>query len=44
VLTSGSNEEEATRRFEGLGLIGFVQKPFRPESLVAAIRRHIRAR
>jgi two-component system cell cycle sensor histidine kinase/response regulator CckA len=43
VLTSGFGEEEATSRFEGLGLMGFIQKPYRCEKLVAEIRRCLEA-
>ena len=28
LLTSGYNEQEATRKFGGQGLVGFLQKPF----------------
>ncbi len=28
VLSSGYDEEDATRRFEGTGLAGFIQKPY----------------
>jgi len=33
VLTSGYSEEEATRRFAGQGLAGFLEKPFTPTQL-----------
>ena len=39
LLSSGYAEDEATSRFVGRGLAGFIQKPYRPEVLVAAIRR-----
>ena len=38
VLMSGYAEEEASARFVGRGLAGFLQKPFTPSELVAAIR------
>ncbi len=38
ILSSGYNEKEATSRFTGKGLAGFVQKPYRPEILETAIR------
>jgi DNA-binding NarL/FixJ family response regulator len=41
VLMSGYNDEEATGRFAGKGLAGFVQKPFSPAQLMAEIRRVI---
>jgi CheY-like chemotaxis protein len=37
VLTSGYNEQDATERFAGKGLAGFIQKPYRPAELVAKI-------
>ncbi len=39
LLSSGYAEAEARSRFEGRGLDGFIQKPYRPEALVAAVRR-----
>jgi len=42
VLSSGFTEEEAVSRFEGLGLSGFLQKPYRLETLIATIRRSLR--
>jgi len=33
VLSSGYNEQEATERFKGKGLAGFVQKPYLPVKL-----------
>ncbi len=33
VLSSGYNEQEATSRFAGQGLAGFIQKPYLPETL-----------
>ena len=39
VLSSGFNETEALRRFEGLGLAGFLQKPFALGSLVDLVRK-----
>ena len=38
VLSSGFGKEEATRRFEGLGLSGFIQKPYTRDALLAEIR------
>ncbi len=42
LLSSGYSEAEATRRFVGRGLAGFIQKPYRPEHLVDAVRRALR--
>ncbi len=39
ILSSGYNEQEVTSRFAGKGLAGFIQKPYRPTTLLAAIRR-----
>jgi len=38
VLSSGYNESEATTRFKGMGLSGFIQKPYRSEDLLAVMR------
>ena len=39
LLSSGFGQEEATRRFKGLGLTGFIQKPYRLATLLAEVRR-----
>ncbi len=41
VLSSGYSEAEATRRFTGLGLVGFIQKPYDAASLVEVVREHL---
>ncbi|MBL6765674.1 MAG: response regulator [Verrucomicrobiae bacterium] len=38
VLMSGYNQEAAVERFAGRGLTGFVQKPFKFDALVTAVR------
>jgi CheY-like chemotaxis protein len=38
LLTSGYNEQDATERFAGKGLGGFIQKPYRPQELLERIR------
>jgi two-component system cell cycle sensor histidine kinase/response regulator CckA len=38
LLSSGFNEQEATARFAGRGLAGFLQKPYRARQLVAKVR------
>ena len=38
VLSSGYNEAEATRRFTGKGLAGFVQKPYTAARLAEAVK------
>jgi len=39
VLSSGYDHAEAMRRFEGRAPAGFIQKPYRPEQLLAEIHR-----
>jgi CheY-like chemotaxis protein len=38
ILSSGYSEMDATSRFKGKDLCGFLQKPYRPEELVAKVR------
>ncbi|MEP6664475.1 MAG: response regulator [Verrucomicrobiota bacterium] len=38
LLFSGYTEQEATERFAGKGLFGFLQKPFHPDELIAKMR------
>jgi PAS domain S-box-containing protein len=38
ILTSGFSEAEATRHFGGLGLAGFIQKPFAITDLLSLVR------
>lgn len=38
ILCSGYNAQEAINRFSGAGLAGFVQKPYRVQTLTAALR------
>jgi|GEM_PF-536774 len=38
LLSSGYNEQEATHRFSGKGLAGFIQKPYRASELLERIR------
>ena len=38
ILSSGYNEQEATSRFAGKGLAGFIQKPYHPEELQQKIK------
>jgi len=42
VLASGYNEQDATTRFSGKGLAGFIQKPFRMQKLLEKVDRAIR--
>jgi PAS domain S-box-containing protein len=41
VVSSGYQQVEATARFEGLGLAGFIQKPYDASTLITEIRRHL---
>jgi signal transduction histidine kinase len=41
ILTSGYNEADLTRRFDGAGLAGFLQKPFTMSSLREILRRSL---
>jgi DNA-binding response OmpR family regulator len=38
LLMSGFNEQDAVSQFAGKGLAGFIQKPFKPETLQARLR------
>ncbi len=38
ILSSGYNEQDATNRFAGQGLTGFIQKPYAPEALRAKMK------
>ncbi|MFQ5518389.1 MAG: response regulator, partial [Mariprofundus sp.] len=38
ILSSGYNEQDATSRFAGKGLAGFIQKPYAPEALVEKLQ------
>lgn len=38
ILSSGYNEQDATNGFVGKGLAGFLQKPYRPQQLIEAVR------
>jgi two-component system cell cycle sensor histidine kinase/response regulator CckA len=39
ILSSGYDQDEATRRFGAEGPVGFIQKPYRPSRLMAEIER-----
>ncbi len=41
VLSSGYNEVEATRRFVGKGLVGFLQKPYSADKLLDTVRLYL---
>ena len=43
VLCSGYNQQEATSRFAGKGLAGFLQKPFELDKLISALKCAIRS-
>jgi len=39
ILSSGYNEQDATSRFVGQGLAGFIQKPYSPEALMLIVKK-----
>jgi CheY-like chemotaxis protein len=41
ILSSGYNEVEATRRFAGKGLTGFLQKPYSADKLIETIQAYL---
>ena len=41
ILSSGYNEIEATQRFVGKALTGFLQKPYSAETLLSAVKQHL---
>jgi FixJ family two-component response regulator len=43
ILSSGFNEMEAVNRFDGKGLAGFLQKPYRAQDLVKMVREVLEA-
>ena len=44
ILSSGFNEQDAVNRFTGKGLAGFIQKPYRMQSLAEKLRAALAAR
>ena len=43
LLTSGYNEQDATNRFAGEGLAGFIQKPYRSADLLGRVKEVLEA-
>jgi len=41
ILSSGYSEETATGQFAGLGLAGFIQKPYQLDTMIATLRRAV---
>jgi CheY-like chemotaxis protein len=41
ILSSGYSEETATGRFSGLGLAGFIQKPYQLDTMIATLRQAV---
>ena len=37
ILCCGYNEQDATNRFAGKGLVGFLQKPYGPKVLITKV-------
>ena len=44
ILSSGYNQADAMRRFEGAAVAGFLQKPYRAGALMDAVRAAVRGR
>lgn len=44
ILSSGYAEEEATENFRGIGLAGFLQKPYSPTTLLSKINGVLQAK
>jgi hypothetical protein len=44
ILSSGYDGHEATGRFHGRGLAGFIQKPYDTKGLAAALERSLKGR
>ena len=44
ILSSGYSEESATGRFSGLGLAGFIQKPYQLDTMIATLREAVTSR
>ena len=38
ILTTGRSEQEAQEQFVGMGLAGFVRRPFLPATLIGKVR------
>ena len=41
ILSSGYNEIEATQRFTGKALTGFLQKPYSADKLLSSVKEHL---
>jgi DNA-binding NtrC family response regulator len=41
ILSSGYNQVEATQHFTGKGLAAFIQKPYKANDLIEAVKQHI---
>ena len=41
ILSSGYSEQEATERIHETGLLGFLQKPYKPQDLLNKIKKII---
>ena len=41
ILSSGYNEESISGRFAGLGLAGFIQKPYQLDAMIGALRKAV---
>ncbi len=43
LLSSGYNEDEASKRFHGVGIYGFIQKPYQIDALLDKVRQTLEA-
>jgi len=39
IMSSGYNEQDVTQRFVGMGLTGFIQKPYTMANLLSALKK-----
>jgi CheY-like chemotaxis protein len=41
ILSSGYDEKEVSRRFDGGGLVGFLKKPYNLITLIETVKQHM---
>lgn len=41
IFSSGYDEEDALRRFDGTGLVGFLKKPYNLRALIETVKQHM---
>lgn len=42
IMSSGYSEQEVTRKFAGMGLMGFIQKPYSMQALLEVMKKYDR--